>query len=154
MFDLQHWGKTSNVHSALNFTSARDSSWAWVQRYLLQQGRRTCFRCSVASGRMSPTVCCYRCWGRLLPESLFSSTLPRKPTKPHKQAKSASWPAQVLYWAELHHDFWHETRFIYYIIILLVFLKQKIKYPVEVFSTATVNMKELKNKPAQSASPE
>lgn len=89
------------------FTSARGSSSAWEQRCHLPQGRRTCFRCSVASDQMSPTVCCYRCWGRLLPESLFSSTHPRKTTNPQKQVKHASWTAQVL-WAELNHDFWHK----------------------------------------------
>lgn len=70
----------SNVYT-LNFTSARGSSWAWAQRCLLPRERRTCFHCSVASGQMSPTVCCYRCWGKLLPESLFSSTPPRQMTK-------------------------------------------------------------------------
>lgn len=58
------------------FTSARGSSWALVQRHLLPQGRRTCCRCSAASGLMSPTVCCYKCLGRPLPEILFSSTPP------------------------------------------------------------------------------
>lgn len=79
LFDLQHSENTSNEQS--KFTSARGSSWAWVQRCHLPQGRRTCFRCSAASGQMSPTVCCYRCWGRLLPGSLFSSIHPRKTTK-------------------------------------------------------------------------
>ncbi len=98
-----------SLHSERSqFTSAQGSSWAWVQRCHPPRGMRTCFRCSVASGQMSPTVCCYRCWGRLLPGSLFSSTHPRKTAKPHKQAKSASWPAQVLHWAELNHDFWQE----------------------------------------------
>lgn len=77
------------LHSECSkFTSVRGSSWALVQRCHPLQGKRTCFHCSVASGQMSPTVCCYRCWGRLLPGSLFSSTHPRKTTKPQKQVKS------------------------------------------------------------------
>lgn len=62
------------------FTSARGSSLASEQICHLPRRRRTYFRCSAASGQMSPTVCCYKCWGRLLPESLFSSTHPRKTT--------------------------------------------------------------------------
>lgn len=28
----------------------------------------------------------------------------------HNKLKPASWTAQVLYWAELNHDFWHESQ--------------------------------------------
>lgn len=65
------------------FTNGRGSSSAWVRRFLLPRERRTCFHCSAASGLMSPTVCCCRCWERPLPESLFSSTHPSKTTKNH-----------------------------------------------------------------------
>lgn len=68
------WKYFKCLHS--NFTSAQGNSWVLVQRYLLPHGKKTYFRCSAASGQMSPTICCCRCWGSLLPESLFSSTPP------------------------------------------------------------------------------
>lgn len=69
----RHYSFTKKV-----FTSGRGSSWASEQRRHLPRGRRTCFHCSAASDQMSPTACCYRCWGRLLPEILFSSTHPKE----------------------------------------------------------------------------
>lgn len=72
----------SNISSLKNvITSGQGSSWASEQRHHLPQGRRTCFHCSAASGQMSPTACCCRCWGRLLPGNLFSSTHPREKNK-------------------------------------------------------------------------
>lgn len=152
------------------FTNGRGSSSAWVRRFLLPRGRRTCFHCSAASGLMSPTVCCCRCWERPLPESLFSSTHPSKTTKkPHKQATSASWPAQVLSWImtsgtnlEQLQRKSHSVGFIY----PFVFLKQNTEGPVELFGSQRWrtgvkfqpwrwNMRELKNTVrAQTGSPE
>lgn len=76
-----------SVHR-LGFTSDRDSSWASAQRHLLPRGTRTCSRCSAASALMSPRVCCYRCWGWLLPGSLFSNT-PPSTTNQHQWAVGA-----------------------------------------------------------------
>ena len=96
-FDLQHLESISNFYTlrASKLTSAQGSSWVSVQRHPLPQGRRTCFHCSAANDQIFPTVYCYRCWGRLLPESLFSSTLPWKTIKPKYITKSNSQLAQV-----------------------------------------------------------
>lgn len=76
MENTDSWNKWALWSFLFFFTSVQGSSWAWVQRYLLPRGRRTCCRCSAASGQRSPTVCCYKCLGRPLPEILFSSTPP------------------------------------------------------------------------------
>lgn len=104
---LLHLKNTWNVY-ALNLPVARTVHGLECKNVLFHRKGEHVFAVVLPVARCLPQFAVIDVGGGYFLEASSPVLILEKTMKPHKQTKSASWPAQVLYWAELNHNFWRK----------------------------------------------